>query len=263
MRTPLLLVSLVALSACGGGDSLAPLPTRYNFGVVDGANQVSTAGVPVLGQPITSQLTRHAEGTFARLQRLLLPPFAYAQGLTMPGTPVAGALVCAREAGPGEPQAFPLCAFTLADGKAPIEIKGGTKAGVHQIVFSAQVPSQQPVRDSTTVTVLAGPMASHRFIDTGFICWTVFPADGVKDQYGNAVPYRMRTTGPAAHFLSDVLGSEGARTIVADTEMYVPAGSAPGLGQPVTVEVATGVIATGEITQSSPSINCVRMWFGH
>lgn len=215
---------LFTLAACGGGDAIAPLPDRYNFGVVDGANQSQVAGASTLGQPITSQLTRHEQGKFARLQRIILPPFAYAQGLTMPGTPVAGAIVCAREADPGEPKAFPLCAFTDANGKAPITIQGGTKAGAFRVVFTAQVQSQQPVRDSTAVTVEAGPIAFNFYTVCGsrfggpVPTWTVdnlsVGQPFVRDQYGNRVPYRLVVNGDVATVQGETLGTLAARTLV-------------------------------------------------
>lgn len=267
MRYLLAFLGMVAVLGCGSATDAGP--TRYNFAVVAGANQSSTAGTPRLVSPITSQLTRDPQGTFAsraldRVGDFMLPALAYAQGINLAGDPVAGAIVCGRVAPIGEPQVVPLCAFTLSDGKAANTVEPGTKAGTFDVVFTAQDVGQQPIKDSTMVTVLPGPMASHRFTyGSGFICYTIFPADYVKDQYGNSVPYRMLTTGPAAHVVSDVMGSEGARTFVADADSNVPAGSPPGQGQPVTVEVSSGVIATatGEITQTSTNLKCVTIWF--
>ncbi|MGK2933697.1 MAG: hypothetical protein ACSLFE_00430 [Gemmatimonadaceae bacterium] len=260
--SPLVLAIAVSSAACGDGKALIePSATRYNFGIVDGANQSSVAGAAELPQPITSQLTKDPAGKFAtRLKNFVLPIVAYAQGLTMPGEPVAGALVCAREAGPGEPTAFPLCAFTLANGKAPIEIKGGTKAGVHQVVFSAQVQSQQPVKDSTTVTVAAGPVATHHFHPgTGYTCWIEIPADRIRDQYGNPVPYRFVTTGPLAHVADTTLGSAGARTFVVDRRSVLVDGG-PWESQPVTVEVVPGsALFTGRLDTRSGT--CVDLYF--
>lgn len=239
-----------ALTACGE-TTTAPRALRYNFGVVDGANQVSTAGVPTLGQPITSQLTRHEQGKFARLQRIILPPFAYAQGLVMPGIPVAGAIVCAREADPGEPKAFPLCAFTDVNGKAPITIQGGTKAGAFRVLFTAQVQSQQPVRDSTTVTVEAGPITFNFFTLCGSLTggpvptWTVDNIPNgqplVRDQFGNRVPYKLVVTGDVATVQGDTLGTLAARTLV-----KVKEGTAT-----VSVVSKTATIATLPLTVSS------------
>jgi len=244
------------LLACGSATDTGP--TRYNFAIVDGLNQSSPAGTPTLAKPITSQLTRDPQGKFAtRVFDFFAPAIAYAQTLVLPGEPVAGQLVCGEETGDGEPKIVPLCAFTLVDGKAANSVQVGTKAGVYTMRFTAQITTEMPVKDSTTVTVLPGPAASHRF-NGSLICWTVFPADYVKDQYGNLVPYRMLTTGPAAHVVSDVMGSEGARTFVVDAEWNLPDN---GPGQAVTVEVATGVIATGEITTTSISINCVWLQF--
>lgn len=261
----LLAVAVLIVAGCGDGKALVdPGPTRYNFGIVDGANQSSVAGANQLPQPVTSQLTKDPNGKFAnRLRDFILPLKAFAQGLQMPGTPVAGALVCAREAGPGEPTAFPLCAFTLADGKAPITVKGGTRAGSHWVRFSAQVQSQQPVTDSTIITVVAGPVASHKFSKgSGYLCWTVFPADFVVDQYGNPVPYRFVTAGPLAHVASDTLGSVGARTFVADrASTYTATSDHSGFfeSQPVTVETATGTIAAGKIEVRGAT--CVDLHF--
>jgi hypothetical protein len=253
---PLLL--LATLAACGSSTDTAA--TRYNFAVIDGRGQTSTAGTATLAKPITSQLTRDPQGQFAtRVFDLLAPAKAYAQGLTLAGDPVANAIVCGREAATGEPQVVPLCAFTLADGKAPNVVQPGTKAGTFNMVFTAQVPSQEPVIDSTTVTVEAGPMASTVFVHgTGFQCWTLFPALNVKDQYGNAVAYRFVTKGSFAHVASDVLGTEGARTLMADAATD-PA--TPTEFQSVDVEVASGVIATGRLTVPSLAAGCVSLDF--
>jgi hypothetical protein len=156
MRASILCAAALVLSACGS--STDTLPTRYNFAVIDGRNQASVAGSAQLAKPITSQLARDPNGQFASgLFNWLAPAVAYAQTLTVAGTPVANAIVCGRETLAGEPKVVPLCAFTLADGKAANSVESGTKAGTYNIVFTAQVPTQAPVKDSTTVTVAAGP----------------------------------------------------------------------------------------------------------
>jgi hypothetical protein len=170
MKTPSAILAAFLLAACGAS-STDIQPTRYNFAVIDGANQASTAGAALLAKPITAQLTRDPQGKFAtRVFDFLAPSIAYAQGIVLSGTPVANAIVCGREALPGEPQVVPLCAYTLADGKAANSVQPGTKAGTYNVVFSAQVPTQMPVKDSTTVTVLAGDVAKYvvaRFTPVG------------------------------------------------------------------------------------------------
>jgi len=258
MRGKVLGFLLVAAVACGGATDTGP--TRYNFAVIDGRNQVSVAGDATLAKPITSQLTRDPQGKFAtRVLDFLAPAIAYAQTLTLSGTPVANAIVCGREAKAGEPQVIPLCAFTLTDGTAANSVHGGTKAGKFNILFTAQVTSQLPVADSTTVAVAAGAMASQSFTGVGFSCWTVVEPERVLDQYGNPVPYRFVTTGTLAHTASNVLGSDGARTFVADRQSL----SANGVveSQPVTVETAGGVIATGKLTVPNLSQACVWLNF--
>ncbi len=246
MRRSILSIALFALAACGGSATDVG-PTRYNFAVVDGRNQTSAAGDATLTNRITSQLTRDPQGKFAVLD-FLLPTKAYAQGISLAGEPVAGAIVCGRVAPIGEPQVVPLCAFTLADGKAANVVQPGTKAGTYNILFTAQVPSQEPVKDSTTVVVEAGPMAGTIFLrGRSWGCWTIFPDIGVVDQYGNAVPYRFVTTGPLAHVASGVIGAPDARTLVADRLGGQPTGTFRGETQAVDVEVASGVIASGQL----------------
>jgi hypothetical protein len=162
MRTLLLCATVLSITACGGTSSTAVHLTRWNFAVVDGRNQAAAAGSGTLANRITSQLTRDPQGTFAsraldRVGDFVLPALAYAQGISLAGEPVEGAIVCGREAAPGEPQVQPLCAFTLADGKAANTVVPGTKAGTYNIVFTAQVQSEEPVKDSTTVIVQPGP----------------------------------------------------------------------------------------------------------
>lgn len=250
MRRPMLCLALLAVAACGGSTDV--LRTRYNFAVVDGLNQVSTAGAPVLAKPITAKLTRDPEGKFAtRVFDFLAPKLAFAQDLPLSGEPIAGQLVCGRESEPGEPKVEPLCAFTLADGKAPNVVKPGTKAGVYNMVFTAQDVGVLPVKDSTTVTVEAGPMASHKFpAGFGYNCWTVFLPTNVLDQYGNPVPYGFTTTGDVAHPASTVLGTADARTLVADKD---------GEGT-VAVYTATGTITTGKLIVTNSGA-CISLQF--
>jgi hypothetical protein len=152
MRVHALLVFCVA---CGSATDTPPV--RYNFGIVDGRDQRSTAGAAQLAKSVTTQLTRDPQGEFAsRVLDFFKPVVAYAQSLSLAGDPVANAIVCGRESAPGEPKVVPLCAYTLADGKAANIVEGGTKAGTYTILFTAQVPSQAPVVDSTTVTVDPG-----------------------------------------------------------------------------------------------------------
>ena len=137
MRASILCAVALVLSACGS--STDTVPTRCNFAVIDGRNQASTAGTAQLAKPITSQLAVDPNGKFATgIFNWLAPAVAYAQTLTVSGTPVADAIVCGRETLPGEPKVVPLCAFTLADGKAANSVESGTKAGTYNIVFTAQ-----------------------------------------------------------------------------------------------------------------------------
>lgn len=191
MRTPLVFTFL-ALAACGSATDTGPV--RYNFAVVDGANQKSTAGAAALAKPITAQLTRDPQGKFAsRVLDFFSPAVVYAQSIGLAGEPVANTLVCGRESADGEPKVVPLCAFTLADGRAPNTVQGGTKAGTYNILFTAQVPSEEPVVDSTTVTVDPGT-ADPNFKVSGPIVslpTDTIPANAVRDIYGNSVPFAI------------------------------------------------------------------------
>jgi hypothetical protein len=194
-RTGVGVIVLLAAIACGGATGTAPAPTRYNFAVIDGKNQSSRAGDATLAKPITAELTRDPQGRFAtRVFDLLAPTVAYAQGLSLAGDPVANAIVCGRVAPVGEPQVVPLCAYTLADGKAANVVQGGTKAGTYTVLFTAQVPTQEPVVDSTTVTVEAGPAAPDLHVSGPILTLPTdtIPANAVRDIYGNPVPFRIQ-----------------------------------------------------------------------
>lgn len=191
----LLLPPLVGALACGGSVA-APESTRWNFAVIDGRNQKSVAGDASLAKAVTSQLTRDPNGKFAtRVLDLLRPAVAYAQGLALAGEPVANAIVCGRESAPGEPKVVPLCAFTLADGKAANTVEAGTKAGTFNILFTAQVPSEEPVVDSTTVVVEPGPADPSIHISSNDLASTVdtVPASAVVDAFGNPVPFAIQS----------------------------------------------------------------------
>lgn len=220
MKTLVLLPLVALLSACGGSTDTAA--TRYNFAVIDGKNQASAAGTATLARPITSQLTRDPQGQFAsRVFDFLAPEKAYAQGISLSGDPVVDAIVCGRVAPVDEPQVVPLCAFTLADGKAANVVKPGTKAGTYNVLFTAQVPTQEPVVDSTTVVVQAGPMVTNAFTDhPSYNCWTspaTFPGDVLKDKYGNLVEYQLVPSGNVAHAKVTAAGVDG-RTLIADKD---------------------------------------------
>lgn len=212
---------LLVLSACGGSATGTP-PDRYNFAVVDGLNQTSTAGAPTLAKPITSQLARDPNGKYAfSIVNWLAPAVAFAQSLAVPGTPVPNQLVCGEETGAGEPKVVPLCAFTLADGKAPNTVQGGTKAGVYTMRFTAQVPTEMPVKDSTTVTVEAGTADPNYLSTTSPYSHSpaVVEAGAVQDQYGNPVPFRVVTDG-RIQVKSVTTGDVDARTIAFDASLY-------------------------------------------
>lgn len=213
MRNLCLFGTLAFTLACGGG-STDTVPTRYNFAVVDGRNQQVTAQASAPAVRVTSMLTRDPQGTFAsraldRVGDFVLPALAYAQGLVLKGEPVADQIVCGREANPGEPQIVPLCAFTLADGKAANSVVGGTKAGTYQLKFTAQVATQEPVEDSTAFTVAAGPAigAGGGQCNTGQPgCYLVSVGDVIDlhitmtrawDQYDNPVDLTTVTPGYA------------------------------------------------------------------
>lgn len=264
MRTLVSALLIAAVAACGGSTDTAA--TRYNFAVIDGRNQLSTAGAPTLARPITSQLTRDPQGRFAtRVFDLLAPAKAYAQGLTLAGTPIANQIVCGREAAPGEPQVVPLCVFTLADGTAPSTIQGGTKAGTYNVVFTAQVPSQEPVKDSTTVTVAAGPVYSSDFdrgvtYQSGWPAPFTLPEGALQDRYKNPVPYRF-VSSAYVHAAGDTLGTAAARTLVADSagsgDLMVQTPAGPFVKGHVVVEIAfhtDGTLAYKNITLTFPGV---------
>lgn len=220
MRVALICLAVVALAACGGATDTKPV--RYNFAVVDGANQKSTAGSPVLEKKITAQLTRDPQGEFAtRVFDFLAPKLAYAQAINLPGEPVEGAIVCGREALPGEPQVQPLCAFTLADGKAANTVVPGTKAGTFNVVFTAQVTSQEPVKDSTTVIVEAGPANPNYHSSTSPYLQSPAVVDptAVQDQYGNAVAFSVVSDGRIG-VVGATAGTAEARTVTFDASLY-------------------------------------------
>jgi hypothetical protein len=96
----------------------------------------------------------------------------------------------------GEPKVVPLCAFTLADGKAANSVQVGTKAGTYNILFTAQVPSQEPVMDSTQVIVDPGAPDPQMHNGGGLIMAPpidTLPANAVTDIYGNSIPYAIQS----------------------------------------------------------------------
>jgi hypothetical protein len=198
MRIPMRvfsLATLLILAACGGSATDTG-PVRYNFAVIDGGNQASTAGTAQLPKPVTSQLAEDPNGKFASgIFKWLAPAIAYAQTITVAGTPVANAIVCGRVAPIGEPQVVPLCAFTLADGKAANSVQPGTKAGTYNVLFTAQVASQLPVQDSTTVTVAPGAVDPQLHIGGSDMPATTdtVPANAVRDVFGNSVPFAIQS----------------------------------------------------------------------
>lgn len=231
MKHICLIAAMIAVAGCGSATEVAP--TRYNFGIVDGANQVSTAGTSALQKKITAQLTRDPQGEFAWVD-FLLPTKAYAQGLTLPGDPVADAIVCGREAAEGEPQVIPLCAFTLADGKAVNSVKPGTKAGTFTLLFTAQIASQQPVQDSTTVVVEAGPASQILFCSipgiTGLTTGkapVLHPGDVidirnclVRDQWQNDLPAARSVVDSVAR--DDYMSASGIAAAIKGSVYVVP-----------------------------------------
>jgi hypothetical protein len=206
MRGFALLALAGTIMGCGGG-STDTTPDRYNFKVIRGLNQVTIAGSPTLGQPVVSKLTRDPAGQFASrsLWDAFLPRIAFAQDVTVQGSPVAGGVVCAPLPKPGEPVPFSICTNTLADGTAPFAFTAGTKAGTYNLKFVAQTETASLVTDSTTLKVDPGaPSEAYiaeppggRTLAKGATLDLHPLIVFVRDQYGNDVAWGKLTPGIA------------------------------------------------------------------
>lgn len=168
MRHTLVVGFLVLLAACGGS-STAPQDGALKLGIISGNHQLATAGVPKLTDGVVGKLVRLPNGqvAFIRIPKRagnflldLLVPQAYAQsGTTVTGSPIAGAVVCAKPLTDGSMTPFVPCTNTGADGTAVFFFEPGNKAGVVSAEIRGTLNAAPTVFDTAVATVAAGAAA--------------------------------------------------------------------------------------------------------
>lgn len=208
---PTILPALL-LIACGSDED----PGQLEHGILAGASQTVTAGATTLPSAVTWALRRNKNGTITvyRILDAALPAKAWAQGtpVTVKGSPVPGAVVCATENGI---KPFTPCTNTGADGNATFFYDVTTKsAGDYRSEIRGTVNNAPAVFDTVKVSVVAAPPApqyKNDLIGERSSPATYLPAHLV-DPHGNAVPYRIPSD--ARLLAADTaLGSTGARTV--------------------------------------------------
>lgn len=217
-RSTLATIALLAATTMGCGDkTIAPAQGgALDSKIIQGEAQKTTAGKPVpvaaIDQVFRPKIVSAAAARGGLWQRILLPAVAYAQGvvdvLVQPNSPV-----CQKQP-TGMLIAEVPCVTSDAQGHALFSFATVTKAGTHIAVFQATYGTESTAPDTVTVEVLPDSVLST--YKTGvqpFACsGTAFLADGVRDQYGNGVPYHIVSDGRVA-VQDTVNGSIGARTL--------------------------------------------------
>ncbi len=189
-------LALLFLAACTEPKDAGPL----KIGIVSGNNQQAPAATAVqLPAPIVGKLVRLPNGTVAWQQRAidaLLPAKAYAQTQDLQGSPVAGAVVCAKAVeGPVKLEPVVPCTNTAADGTATFAFTHGTTAGTAKAVVQGMLNGIVATFDTATAIVTPGavavfggwPFSRDTLVDAGQVLdFNTFPLTA-RDKFGNVV----------------------------------------------------------------------------
>lgn len=217
-------IVLAACVACSGAEPRPGGP--LNHGIIAGNHQKVVAA-PAAGLPnaIVAALARSQTG---KLELRVLPqrlmdfvvPTAYAAdtGTVVTGSPVAGAVVCATDDQGMHP--FAVCTNTDNNGHATFFFSTDTVAGEKKSEIRGTVNNEPAVFDTAFALVLPTKVDSN--YSTGVLPYTCSPATfmatGVRDIYGNAVPYRIVGDGRIT-VGGDTVGTVAARTLTFDSTL--------------------------------------------
>jgi hypothetical protein len=181
--------SILLLGACDGPNGPnGPLA----LGIVSGNHQTAIAGDDQLTEPVIGKMVRTPSGSIA--WSWLVSP-AYADGTTVNGSPVAGAVVCAVSVTEGGLEPFTPCTNTAEDGTAVFFFSPGTKAGEAKSEIRGTVNAQPAVFDTVVAAIQPGPVRFFNFEYTPPSPY-VEPGDTVdiraglshtRDAYGNDI----------------------------------------------------------------------------
>lgn len=218
MRT-ILSAFAVMLLATACRDSNGPSAVGALDGaIVAGQSQSVKAGAARLDDAVVEEIVRVPLTGKLRLrrvrpwERVLLPPLAWAQTVVR-GSPVPGAVVCVSEQDK-DLIPFARCTNTGTDGRALFFFSPTTKAGSYIARINGVVGDEATTFDTVKATVL--PDVADPNYRTGVLplrCSpATFPADGARDKYGNAVPFRIVPDGRLT-VVGDTVGTVAARTV--------------------------------------------------
>jgi hypothetical protein len=207
--------ALAAVGACGDGTDpvpLGPLDSR----IVQGHDQKVVAGrvpSPALGlvfrNPVTGAVYFRSPALW---ERVLLPPLAHAlQSVGFKGVP--NATYCIHQ-DQTVVKALKPCVNTDALGNSRWDFIEPTVAGKHIVEASATIGTESTAPDTIAFTVLPD------VVDPNYTTGTLplrcspaqFPINGVRDRYGNAIPFRIVPDGRLT-VLGDTAGTTAARTV--------------------------------------------------
>ena len=217
-RSVLSILTLALAVACNDSTT----PARYGAlkqRVVHGRVQSVVAGTKAAPQPAIDEVYREqlasvpdSSAAARAFAWLFVPRIAYAQtSVNIQLQP--NVTVCVENPTPIDP--LHDCVMTDSIGQSRFDFPNlPTTAGAYVVKFGATKGVEVATFDSVTITV--SPASPDPNYSVGSLPLqsspAVFPANGVRDIYGNAIPYRI--VGDARLTVSDTtLGSVGARTV--------------------------------------------------
>lgn len=214
-RWTVTLAALFTAIACSGSTT-PPTLGGLKQEIIAGRLQTSVAAPNTPSAAIVDFVYRERLAlapTPSTFERLLLPSYAYAQTsksvLAQPNS-----VVCV-----GEDQTdlipFARCVTTDALGQSRFDFpRLPTKSGTYRARFNAVYGLEASTLDSVVITVTPARLDSNYRMQgiPSQQSPAVFPGDGVRDIYGNGLPYRIVSDGRLT-VLDTVVGSVGARTV--------------------------------------------------